>query len=117
MNHRLLYDLCALAGGVPYFAVVGILIHYLVRRARFKYARGRGAALPVFCPSSAALGMVFLLTQTFYRPSIQHVVEARQVMEAEEDDQGEPDTPDQELDQQLRQIRRGEPVKSLILRL
>ena len=106
MDHKLFYNLCTFIGSIPYLAIVGILIHYFVRRALWK--RGSNGAKPGFCPSSAALGMVFLLGMVFYRPSLQHVVEVRQVMEAEDDDQGDPEPPATGIDQQLKRIRRGE---------
>ena len=115
MDHKLFYNLCTFIGGIPYFAVAGILIHYFVRRALWKRRSKR--SMPGFCPSSSALGMVFLLGMVFYRPSLQHVVEARQVVEVEEDDQGDPDPPAMDIDRQLKRIRRGEPVDSLTLRL
>lgn len=116
MNHQWTYECCAFAGSIPYFAVVFILAHYVVRRARFKHALKKGSPLPGFCPSSAALGIVFLITQTFYRPSIQHAVDVRQVTDAEENDQGDPALPARQLDRQLRRIRRGEAVDTLIFR-
>jgi hypothetical protein len=116
MDHKIFYDLCAFAGCIPYLFIVAILAHYVIRRARWKHRRRRGV-LTGFCPSSSALAMVFLLTQTFYRPSIRHVIEVKQVMKAEEDDQGEPDTPEQSLKQQLKRIRRGERVERLTLRV
>ena len=115
MDHKLFYNLCTFIGGIPYLAVAGILIHYFVRRALWKRRSKR--SMPGFCPSSAALGMVFLLGMVFYRPSLQHLVEARQVVEAEDDDQGGPDLPAKGIDRQLKRIRRGEPADSLTLRL
>jgi len=117
MDHRMFYDFCMFAGAIPYLIVSAVLVHYLVRRARWRRAKWRGRFSPGFCPSSAALGMVFLITQTFYPPSVQHAVEARLVLDVEEDDQGDPETPAKHLNRQLKRIRRGEKVESLILRL
>jgi hypothetical protein len=115
MNQNFAYAIGAFAGSIPYLAIVLILGHYFVRRAN--YQRRKKKSVPGFYPSSAALGMVFLLTQMYYRPSIQHAVEARLVIDVEEDDQGDPETPAKQLDRQLKRIRRGEQVESLILRL
>ncbi len=115
MDHQLFYSLGMFVGIIPYLAIVVILAHYVIRRAVWKRKRSRG--MPGFCPSSAALGMVFLLAQTFYRPSLKHVTEARQVVDVEDDDQGDPENSARELARQLKRIRRGEPVDSLILRL
>ena len=53
----------------------------------------------------------------FHRPSVAYVVEARQEEDADEDDDGEPESLTKQLDRQLRKIRRGEPVERLVLRL
>jgi hypothetical protein len=115
MNQNFAYAIGAFAGSIPYLAIVFILGHYFVRRAN--YRRRARRSIPGFYPSSAALGMVFLLTQMYYRPSIQHAVEARLVIDVEEDDQGDPETPAKQMDRQLKRIRRGEQVESLVLRL
>jgi hypothetical protein len=70
MNQNFAYAIGAFAGSIPYLAIVLILGHYFVRRAN--YQRRKKKSVPGFYPSSAALGMVFLLTQMYYRPSIQH---------------------------------------------
>ena len=115
MDLRFFYNLCAFVGSVPYLAIVVILAHFVVRRTRSK-RRGRQSKSG-FYPSSAALGMVFLIAQTFYRPSLQHLVETRQVVEFEEDDPGDPDTSTTGLSRQLKRLRRGELVEDLVLRL
>ncbi len=114
MNQNFAYVLGALAGSIPYLAIVFILGHYVVRRANCRRRRRR--SIPGFYPSSASLGAVFLLTQMFYRPSIRHAIEARLVIDVEENDQGDPDAPAKQLDRQLKRIRRGESVESLVLR-
>jgi hypothetical protein len=115
MDIQLFYSLCSFVAGIPYLVIVAVLAHFVVRRALWKRNRRRG--IPGFCPSSAALGMVFLLAQTFYRPSLQHLVETKQVVEVEEDDFGDPETSTTGLDQQLKRLRRGESLGSLVLRL
>jgi hypothetical protein len=54
-----------------------------------------------------------------YRPNHAFVAKAQIVQEedADDDDQGGPDTPKRHLLRQLRRIRRGENVDRLILRL
>jgi len=115
MNLKLFYGLCTFVGGIPYLTILFLLFHYAIRRVLWKRKRRRG--MPGFYPSSAALGMVFLLAQTFYRPSLQHLVETKQVVEVENDDLGDPEHSASALDHQLLRLRRGEPVDSLILRL
>jgi hypothetical protein len=63
------------------------------------------------------LATVFLFTQIFYRPSLTHVVEAREDAEVEKEDEGEPESLSKQLLRQLLRIRRGEPVERLVLRL
>jgi hypothetical protein len=107
----------ALLSGVPFLAIAGILLHYALRHAVWKRRKRRGASNPGFCPSAAALGMAFLFLPVFYRPSLAHLIQARQHQHVEEDDEGDPDTPARHLHHQLRKIRRGEPVNTLVLRL
>jgi hypothetical protein len=115
MDIQLFYSLCTFAAAIPYLAIIAIFAHFVVRRALWKRNRRRG--IPGFCPSSAALGMVLLLAQTFYRPSLRHLVQTKQVVEVEEDDQGDPETSVTGLDRQLKRLRRGEPLDSLVLGL
>ncbi len=115
MNQNLLIYICSFAGAIPYFVIIGILLHYAIRRVRFKRAI-RPGSIPGFYPSSAALGTVFLLSSMLFRPRLQYAIEAQQVERAEEDDDGGPDSPGK-LDKQLKRVRRGEPVETLILRL
>ena len=103
--------------GAPFLAIAGILLHYALRRVVWKRRKQRGAGNPGFCPSAAALGLAFLFLPVFYRPSVAHLIHARQHQQVEEDDEGDPDTPARHLHRQLRKIRRGEPVDTLVLRL
>ena len=114
MNQKLLLQICTYAGAIPYVAILGILIHYAVRRTLHK-TPARRRSIPGFYPSSAALATVFLISSMLFRPRLQYAIEAQQV-ETEDDDDGDPDSPGQ-LDKQLRRVRRGEPVEKLILRL
>jgi hypothetical protein len=115
MTQDLLYRIFSFAGAIPYFAILGILVHYVVRRAVYKY-KVRRRALPGFCPSSAALATAFLLGSMLFRPRLQYAIEAQLVVESENDDDGGPDSPGK-LDKQLKRIRRGEPIENLTLRL
>ncbi|MGA2729932.1 MAG: hypothetical protein ABSE96_19145 [Terracidiphilus sp.] len=69
--------------------------------------------------SPAAIGSAFLFLSTVYRPHHAFIAEAqiRHQEDAEEDDQGGPDTPRRHLLRQLKRIRRGEKVDRLVLRL
>ena len=83
-------------------------------------SQAKSKTAPVsFSSSSAGLGTVVLGLTLIYRPRILHAVEAqhRQVEDADEDDNGDPDSPKKHLMRQLRRIRRGEEVDVLSLRL
>jgi len=101
----------------PFLIIVGILVYYQLRRIAWKRKRREGRRALGICPSSAALGTVFLLITTFYRPRMEHAIEARLQEEVEEDDEGDPETPEKGLSRQLKRIRRGEAVDRLELRL
>lgn len=79
----------------------------LRRRRRFSLAVG-----------SIAMGLTFLPFAAIYRPNMSEVTKAqiRQQEDADEDDNGDPETPLKHLLNQLRRIRRGEKVETLFLR-
>jgi hypothetical protein len=101
----------------PFLTIIVLLVYYQLKRTTWKWNRQRGRQNLGFCPSTAALGSIFLFAQVFTRPSIAHVLEARQVEDADEDDDGDPDSPEKHLNSQLKKIRRGLPIDGLILRL
>ncbi len=107
------------AMSLPFLAIVTILVHFLVRRALWRRRARRGKRLG-FYPSTVALGMAFQFMQVFTRPSVAYVLEEKQKQDAEEDDNGDPESPQARLrhfHRQLRRIRRGEPVDRLVLRM
>ena len=108
---------CSMLFASPFLAIVAILAHYQIRRIVWKRKRRKERRALGFCPSSAALSAVFLLVTTFYRPRMDFAIEASQREDVEEDDQGDPETPEKHLERQLRRIRRGEPVDTLVWRL
>ena len=101
----------------PTFVISGILVHFLIRRAAWRRNKRLGRKNRRFCPSTAALGVMFLFMQIFSRPSMAHVLEAKLDEEAEDDAEGDPETLTKQLNRQLRCIRRGEQVDQLVLRL
>lgn len=111
------YFFCSLLYASPFLAIVVILVHYQMRRSEWKRKKKEERRALGFCPSSAALGAVFLLITTFYRPRMEFAMEARLKQEVEEDDDGDPETPEKGLSWQLRRIRRGEAVGDLELRI
>lgn len=112
-----LFYLCSVAASLPYLAIVVVLFHYLLRRAKWKADKRRGKKIPRFCPSASALGMMLLFMQVFVRPTLRYVLEEKQNEDAEEDDEGDPEGITKQLDRQLKRIRRGEQVGDLVLRL
>ncbi len=111
------YFFCSVLFASPFLALVAILVHYQVRRSVWKREKRKGKKNPGFCPSAAALGAVFAFMPVFYRPSVDFLIKARIQEQMEEDDEGDPETPEKSLSRQLRRIRRGEPVEALELRL
>jgi hypothetical protein len=111
-----LYLLSNIAFSAPFLAIAAILAYYSIRRAigNWKLRRGKN---PGFYPSAAALGLVLLFVQVYYKPSESYVLEAQQEEQVEEDDQGDPDLAAKTLSRQLKRIRRGQPVEKLTVRL
>jgi len=63
------------------------------------------------------MGLALLFMQMFYRPAVSNVIEVIEHEDADEDDQGDPESLAKQLHRQLKRIRRGEPVGDLVLRL
>jgi hypothetical protein len=109
-------DLLSTFAAAPFLAILGLLAHYAVKRAAWKHNQRRGKLSLGFCPSSAALGVVFLFAQVFVRPSLDHVIGAVQHEDVDEDDGGELDESERHLRRQLRKIRRGQSIDRLTLK-
>jgi hypothetical protein len=69
--------------------------------------------------SAVELGAAFQFLSIAYRPNHAFTAKAQiqQMEKADDDDDGDPDTPIKHLHRQLRRIRQGEPVDRLIWRL
>jgi hypothetical protein len=110
-----------LAVSLPFFAMLLLAIAALFTRLRQltqnpkRSRRRRRFALAV---GSVAMGLTFLPFAAIYRPSLNEVARAqiRQQEDADEDDNGTPETPLKHLLKQLRRVRRGEKVETLFLR-
>ena len=113
---RFLYLCGSLALASPFLLIVAILVHYCLRRAFFRRNQRLGRRNKGFCPSSFALGTALLMLPVFYRPSVDFAIKARAVEVIQEDDEGDPEKPAKQLHSQLRRIRRGEPVGTLVVR-
>jgi hypothetical protein len=102
----------------PFLAIGLIFAHSRLRRAVWK--RNKRLLRPNlgYCPSIVRMGTAFQHLQVFYRPTMAYVLEAKQDEEdVDEDDNGDPETPLAHFSRQLRRIRRGERVDTLVLRL
>ena len=111
------FYLCLVLFASPFLAIVGILACHQVRRSVWKRGKRKGKRTLGLCPSSVALATAFLLLTTFYRPRMEFAIEASEREEVEEDDHGDPEKPEKDFSRQLRRIRRGEPVETLVWRL
>lgn len=105
-----------LLSGLPFLIIVFPVLHYALRRALWRRRERRGMKGLGFCPSAAAPATALLILPVFYRSSAIHTLVARQHAQVEENDQGDPDSPHRHLHRQLRKIRQGEPVETLVLR-
>jgi hypothetical protein len=114
---QLLYLCGNLALASPLLIIFSILVHYYLRRAICRRNRRLGRKNRGFCPSSFALGTALQLLPMFYRPSMDFAIKARAVEVIEEDDEGDPEKPAKHLHRQLRRIRRGDPVDTLVVKL
>jgi hypothetical protein len=101
----------------PFLAIVLILLYYVFLRSRWRILRRLGSRNSGFCPSESLLGTALQFWQVVYRPNDAYVVEAKIEDDAEDADEGDPESPTWQLLWQLRQIRRGERVEQLVLRL
>lgn len=113
----LLLGLCS-----PMTWLIAAMIFILWSRARerFESKRGRPSKGRLkIAGSAAAVGLAFQFLSIAYRPNHAFITQAQiqQVEDADEDDNGDPESPLKHFHRQLRGIRRGEPVERLIWRL
>ena len=102
----------------PFLAILAILAYYQFLRVVWKRKKRKRMKNLGFCPSSLTLGLAFQFMSVFYRPTVAHAIQAMLQEGVEEDDQGDPEgMTKQQLNRQLKKIRRGEQVGDLVLRL
>lgn len=105
---------------VPFLLIGMILVHYSLRRVVLRRRKRRGKGSLGFYPFAFALGMAFQFFQVFHRPSMAYVLEAKRDEDADEGEDGDPETPAARLKhfhRQLRRIGRGDPIDRLVLRM
>ena len=93
---------------------VGLLFDWVRRASRLPNKQRGGGRLRFV---GAGLSAALLAFTFFYRPSLEYAVATAQVEYAEEDDDGDPETAAKALNRQLKRIRRGEKVESLVVRV
>lgn len=110
--------IAALAMGSPFLATLLILAYYYIFRVPWWRKRTTGKR-PRFFWATAGVGTVLLGLTLIYRPRLQFAVEVqqRQVEDADEYDNGDPDSNRKHLFRQLGRIRWGEAVETLSVRL
>lgn len=112
------FDLiCMFLFSVPVLTIGVLLGVYVSRRAVWKRGKRLGRTSLGYYPSAFALGMALQIFQAYYRPTTDYVVAVKLVEDAEDDDEGDPETPTRHMNRQLRRIRRGEPIDTLVFRL
>jgi hypothetical protein len=113
-----LVDVCIVFfAGAPMAGIAAFLAIFYLKRAGFrqnKRSRNRHAGFSSF---TFSMGMALQNLEMLVNHKVQHVIEERFDQDADEDDQGDPDSPKAQINRQLKRIRRGELVDRLILRL
>ena len=116
-----IYAWCIVAGFIPFLLAVVTLVHYSASRIRLRLRKSAGSRRSRLYPFCVAAGMAFLqLVRVFYQPDLAYVLDAKQDQDADEDDSGDPDTPEGRLKhfhRQLKRIRRGESIDRLEWRM
>jgi hypothetical protein len=101
----------------PFLAIGLVVAHNRLRRAIWARSKRLHRPDPGLCPAIVSVGTPFRHLEIFYRPSMAYVLEAEEGDDADEDSGSDPETPSAHFRRQLRRIRRGEQVDTLVLRL
>ena len=107
-----------LAGFLMFVPMVVALIVFILSRIGLGQRKHRTALQSRIYSMCLTAGIGFLqFVQTFYQPNLSNVIAAIEEDDADEDDQGDPDSPHKHLNRQLKRIRRGEHLERLEVRL
>ena len=107
-----------LAGFLMFVPMVVALIVFSLSRIGLGQRKHRTALQSRIYSMCLTAGIGFLqFVQTFYQPNLSNVIAAIEEDDADEDDQGDPDSPHKHLNRQLKKIRRGEHLERLEVRL
>jgi hypothetical protein len=116
-----LYAWLILAGFVLLLAVAVVFGYFCFARVLPRRRQQAGWRRSQLSGYGLALGLAFMqLVRTFYQPDLGYLIEVKQDEDADEDDSGDPETPEGRLRhfrRQLRRIRRGEAIDRLVLRM
>jgi hypothetical protein len=116
-----LYASLMLAGFVSSLTLTLIFGYFLLSREMLRRRRKAGRRRSRLSGYSVAVGLAFMqLARTFYQPDVAYLLEVKQDEDADEDDSGDPETPESRLrhfHRQLRRIRRGDPIDRLVWRM
>jgi len=101
-----------------YFAFISLFIFscwalFCVRRFLWSWRKRQGKRNLGFFPTYTSAGNALQALQAIAQPRVEHVLAEKFDDEADDDDEGEPDSPEKQLHRQLRRIRRGEKVERL----
>jgi hypothetical protein len=96
-----------------YLFVFSCCIVFFLRRFLWRRRKRRGKRNLRFYPTYASAGNALQALQAMAQTGAEYVLEEELEDQAEDDDNGEPDSPEKLLNRQLRQIRRGEKVERL----
>jgi hypothetical protein len=105
-----------LANAAPFLAIPALFVIFYLRRIGWRLKKRFRSKRLGFRPSYASLGNALQTLEVLTRPDVDYVLEQKYDEDADEDDEGDSSDPAENLNRQLRRIRRGEYVDRLILR-
>jgi hypothetical protein len=112
-----LYVLMGLTNPMTWLIVTMVYVSWSRMRSKDKQAGASKRRSGI--PTDAGIAAAFQLLSLAYRPNHAFVAKAQiqQQEDADDDNDGTPETPIKHLHRQLRRIRRGEHVERLVWRL
>jgi hypothetical protein len=121
MRLDVFYAWRVLAGFVSGRALVMFFVYFCVASILQRRRQRTGRRRSRLSGYAVALGLAFMqLVRVFCQPDVGYLVDAKQDADQDEDDSGDPETPEGRLKhfhRQLGRIRRGEPIERLELRM
>jgi hypothetical protein len=99
-----------LASIAPCFVLFVLVVRWQQARSRRSH---RGRKKLRFYPTNMMMGLAFQNLQLFVAPDVRPTIEEKYEDAAEEDEDGDPASPERMLERQLRLIRNGETIDRL----